>query len=52
LAAVLASFVLRARNRHYGRIAVIESRDENADGIPDVFQSPPSGQTETTEDDA
>lgn len=39
LAALLSSFVLRARNRHYGRIAVLESRDENADGIPDVFQA-------------
>lgn len=39
-AAVLSSFVLRARNRHYGRIAVLESTDANADGIPDVFQRP------------
>ncbi len=38
LAAALSALVLLGRNRHYRRIAEFESRDENADGIPDVFQ--------------
>lgn len=38
-AAILASILLRSRNRHYSRIAEIENRDDDADGIPDVYQS-------------
>ncbi|TQL40358.1 sodium/proton antiporter (NhaA family) [Homoserinimonas aerilata] len=38
LAAVLATVVLRIRNRHYRRIQEEEAIDENADGIPDVYQ--------------
>lgn len=38
LAALLASAVLRARNRAYRRIEHIETRDENHDGVPDVYQ--------------
>ncbi|MEO9323059.1 Na+/H+ antiporter NhaA [Nocardioides sp. C4-1] len=38
LAALLASVVLRARNRVYRRIEVEETRDDDLDGIPDVFQ--------------
>lgn len=38
LAAVFASFVLRARNRAYAKIELEETLDENRDGIPDVFQ--------------
>lgn len=38
LAALLASIILRLRNRVYRKIAIMESRDDNADGIPDVFQ--------------
>lgn len=37
-AAVLASVVLRTRNRVYRRIALEESEDHDHDGIPDVFQ--------------
>ncbi len=35
---VLAAVVLRMRNRVYRRIAELESRDDDADGIPDVFE--------------
>ncbi|WP_193606797.1 Na+/H+ antiporter NhaA [Nocardioides lijunqiniae] len=37
-AALLASVLLRLRNRVYRRIHEHESRDDDADGIPDVFQ--------------
>ncbi|MEU6646372.1 Na+/H+ antiporter NhaA [Saccharomonospora sp. NPDC046836] len=38
LAALIATVVLRLRNRVYRRISEEETRDENADGIPDVYQ--------------
>ncbi|MDJ0321095.1 Na+/H+ antiporter NhaA [Pseudarthrobacter sp. PS3-L1] len=38
LAAVLASFILGRRNRHYRAIEVEESADENNDGVPDVYE--------------
>jgi NhaA family Na+:H+ antiporter len=38
LSALLAAVVLRLRNRHYRRICAEEARDENADGVPDVYQ--------------
>ncbi|WP_063036158.1 Na+/H+ antiporter NhaA [Nocardia grenadensis] len=37
-AALLATLVLRARNRVYRRIAEEETRDDDHDGIPDVYQ--------------
>lgn len=37
-AALLASVVLRLRNRVYRRIQALEERDSDADGVPDVFQ--------------
>ena len=37
LAAVLAAVVLRVRNRHYRRVHDDESRDDDHDGVPDVF---------------
>jgi NhaA family Na+:H+ antiporter len=39
-AALLASVVLRLRNRTYRRIHELEQRDDDADGVPDVFQRP------------
>lgn len=36
---LLAAVVLRIRNRHYRRLAEIEERDADADGIPDVYQN-------------
>ncbi|MEV6349332.1 Na+/H+ antiporter NhaA [Actinoplanes sp. NPDC051851] len=38
LAALLATAVLRWRNRHYRRICAAEEADEDGDGIPDVYQ--------------
>ncbi|MFF8816980.1 Na+/H+ antiporter NhaA [Leucobacter sp. NPDC015123] len=38
IAAALAAAVLAARNRQYKRIALRDAVDENADGIPDVYQ--------------
>lgn len=38
VAAVVGSVVLTARNAHYRRIAEEEQVDEDADGIPDVYQ--------------
>lgn len=38
LAASLASVLLRARNRVYRRIEAEETRDDDHDGVPDVFQ--------------
>lgn len=38
LAAVLATVVLGRRNAMYRRLAEEESRDDNHDGIPDVYQ--------------
>ena len=43
LAAVLAAVVLRMRNHAYRRIAELEARDDDADGIPDVFEREESG---------
>jgi NhaA family Na+:H+ antiporter len=40
LSAVLATVVLRTRNRVYRRIEQAESRDEDGDGVPDCFQEP------------
>jgi NhaA family Na+:H+ antiporter len=37
LAALLATALLRARNRTYRRIREKEDRDEDADGVPDIF---------------
>ncbi|WP_225499134.1 Na+/H+ antiporter NhaA [Arthrobacter sp. M4] len=36
-AALLAAVVLRARNRHYRRVELEEQRDDDRDGIPDIF---------------
>ncbi|MET8311845.1 Na+/H+ antiporter NhaA [Micromonospora sp. NPDC005173] len=38
LSAVLATLVLRVRNRHYQRICALEERDSDADGVPDVYE--------------
>lgn len=37
IAALLASIVLRSRNRHYRRLAELEPVDADGDGVPDVF---------------
>ncbi|WP_104091141.1 Na+/H+ antiporter NhaA [Arthrobacter sp. GMC3] len=38
IAALLAAVVLRSRNRHYRKLAELESLDGDGDGIPDVFE--------------
>lgn len=40
LAALLASIPLMSRNRHYRKLAEIEQRDDDHDGIPDVYEKP------------
>jgi Na+:H+ antiporter, NhaA family len=39
LSALLATVVLRMRNRRYRRICAEEERDTDADGVPDVFEA-------------
>jgi Na+:H+ antiporter, NhaA family len=34
----LATVVLRLRNRHYKRVEIEETRDDDADGVPDVYE--------------
>ncbi|HET6967538.1 MAG TPA: Na+/H+ antiporter NhaA [Ornithinibacter sp.] len=43
IAAMMATVVLRMRNRVYRRIAELESHDSDADGIPDVYEREESG---------
>lgn len=38
LSAVIASIILRMRNRTYRRLSLEESVDRDADGVPDVYQ--------------
>jgi NhaA family Na+:H+ antiporter len=38
LSALIASVLLRIRNQVYRRIADLETRDDDADGIPDVYE--------------
>jgi len=38
ISAVLATVVLRVRNRHYRRMCTEEERDTDADGVPDVYE--------------
>jgi NhaA family Na+:H+ antiporter len=39
LSALLATVVLRMRNRRYRRICAEEERDTDADGVPDVYEA-------------
>ncbi|PKV81160.1 Na+/H+ antiporter NhaA [Nocardia fluminea] len=39
-AAILATIVLRVRNRVYRALAEAEARDDDGDGIPDVYRTP------------
>jgi NhaA family Na+:H+ antiporter len=45
LSALLASVLLRIRNQVYRRIAELESRDDDADGIPDIYEREAPGST-------
>jgi len=40
-AALLATVVLRIRNRHYRRMCTAEELDADADSAPDVYQNKP-----------
>ncbi|MDQ2758093.1 MAG: Na+/H+ antiporter NhaA [Actinomycetota bacterium] len=42
LAALLATVVLRRRNRHYRRIHERENEDLDGDGVPDIYAAPAS----------
>jgi NhaA family Na+:H+ antiporter len=46
LAAVLATALLRRRNRRYRDFAAVEDADLDADGVPDVYQRATDGQTD------
>ena len=39
IAASLAALILRSRNKAYRAIHIEETRDDNHDGIPDVYQN-------------
>jgi NhaA family Na+:H+ antiporter len=49
IAAGAGGLWLRLRHRHYERLYLDENRDDNNDGIPDVYQ-PPIGQTDPHSD--
>jgi NhaA family Na+:H+ antiporter len=40
VSALLATIVLRTRNRVYRRLWELESRDDDGNGIPDCFELP------------
>ena len=42
VAALLASIVLTSRNRHYRAVCAEESRDDDHDGIPDLYEQGPN----------
>lgn len=42
ISAVLAGLVLLTRNRYYANLRTEEERDDDNDGIPDVYQDPPA----------
>jgi NhaA family Na+:H+ antiporter len=39
MAAVLAAILLRLRNRHYRSVWMMETRDLDHDGVPDIYES-------------
>ena len=50
VAAVAGGLWLRLRHRHYERLYLDENRDDDNDGIPDVYQRPIEGQTDPQSD--
>jgi Na+:H+ antiporter, NhaA family len=50
VAAVAGGLWLRLRHRHYERLFLEENRDDDNDGIPDVYQRPIEGQTDRQSD--
>ena len=45
VAAIVGAAFLRLRHRHYDRLFAEESRDDDHDGVPDVYQRHSRGQT-------
>ncbi|MET7424823.1 Na+/H+ antiporter NhaA [Dactylosporangium sp. NPDC005555] len=43
IAALLAAVVLRIRDRTYRRLREAEARDDDGDGVPDIYQDLPAG---------
>lgn len=43
ISAIIASFILLRRNRYYGQLSAEEDRDEDGDGVPDVYQQDTPG---------
>jgi NhaA family Na+:H+ antiporter len=50
VAAVAGGSWLRLRHRRYERLSLEENRDDDHDGIPDVYQQPIEGQTDPQSD--
>ncbi|MBV7697803.1 Na+/H+ antiporter NhaA [Streptomyces sp. TRM70350] len=48
--ALLATVLLRLRNTKYRRLYEEENRDENADGIPDIYQQADPARPQSTDD--
>jgi Na+:H+ antiporter, NhaA family len=46
ISACVGAVLLRVRHRHYERLYAEENRDEDEDGIPDVYQTGPPGHTD------
>lgn len=44
IAAILASIVLASRNRHYRVVCAEEARDDDQNGVPDVYEDPHGAQ--------
>ena len=40
VAALFATVALRRRARHYAALAEVEERDDDGDGIPDIYRDP------------
>ncbi|WP_299952534.1 Na+/H+ antiporter NhaA [uncultured Modestobacter sp.] len=51
-AALLASILLKTRDRRYRRIAATETEDRNQDGVPDVYQTEDGREIHTVDDKA
>ncbi|GAA4727103.1 Na+/H+ antiporter NhaA [Modestobacter marinus] len=51
-AALLASILLKTRDRRYRRIAEIETEDRDQDGVPDVYQTKDGREVRTVDDAA
>jgi NhaA family Na+:H+ antiporter len=46
VSACVGAVLLRARHRHYERLYAEENRDDDEDGVPDVYRTGPPGHTD------